>query len=334
MNNIVLTVSILISNNYDSVKRCLESVKPLLEQIPSELILTDTGCSSELRHLLEEYTDNIIDFTWCQDFSAARNVGLEAAKGDWFLYIDDDEWFEDVKTLVEFFSSEESAKSNVAFYIQRNHMDYSGDNYVDHYVDRLLRRQDGLHFEHRVHEAYTGIEIGNKVLIPCIANHYGYIYDSAEEKESKHLRNQKLLELECKDYPEDMRMRYQLVINQYDMQDWDGAMAYAFEGIDMNPQSNSEYWDACHTSILYCLKRKEAWGELLHYGKQFLKKKLYPLDSFGSLQYMIEADYHLSRFDEMTKRIIVAIVMTKNEQLMGKLISGTLGNRARNFIDD
>ena len=40
---IVLTISILISNNYDNVKRCLDSVKSLLSAVPSELILTDTG---------------------------------------------------------------------------------------------------------------------------------------------------------------------------------------------------------------------------------------------------------------------------------------------------
>ena len=145
MCNPILTVSILISNNYDNVRRCLESVRPLLEQVPSELILTDTGCEPRLRKLLEEYTSHIIDFTWCQDFSAARNVGLSESKGEWFLYIDDDEWFEDVTPLVQFFSSKECTETNVAFYIQRNHKDYSGSNYEDYYVDRLIRHVEGLH---------------------------------------------------------------------------------------------------------------------------------------------------------------------------------------------
>ncbi len=374
MCNPILTVSILISNNYDNVRRCLESVRPLLEQVPSELILTDTGCEPRLRKLLEEYTSHIIDFTWCQDFSAARNVGLSESKGEWFLYIDDDEWFEDVTPLVQFFSSKECTETNVAFYIQRNHKDYSGSNYEDYYVDRLIKRVEGLHFERRVHEAYTGIEIGQKILIPCVANHYGYIYASDEERLAKHLRNQKLLEMECAEHPEDMRMCYQLVTNQYDMQDWDGAIAYAVKGISMNSDSRSEYWDACHTCILYCLKRKEAWSEILDYGKKFLKKKFFPLDSFGTLQYMIEADYNLHRFDElcvladialdlyseyssnpaifnpnqllrqdfidsgslyeMSERIVMAVLVTGNEDLMGKLISGPLGSQARRIVAD
>lgn len=366
MGDITLTISILISNNYDNVKRCLESVKPLLEAVPSELILTDTGCDKKLRTLLETYTNHIIDFVWCQDFSVARNVGLQEAQGEWFLYIDDDEWFEDVEPLVTFFSSEEKDNANVAFYIQRNHMDYSGTNYVDYYVDRILRKQEQLHFIHRVHEAYTGIDIGTKKVIPCIANHYGYIYANETEKISKHIRNQRLLELECNENPEDMRMCYQMVINQFDIQDWDGAIEYAVKGINRNPQSNSEYWDACHTSILYCLEKKGDWEKMLQMGKEFLKKKMYPLDSFGTLQYLIDADYKLKRFDElcvfadvaldiyseyeknpklfnpnqlmrqdfidehcilnMVKKIIVSIIKTKNEHLMNKLVSGSLKN--------
>ena len=151
-NQPILTISILISNNYDNVKRCLESVKPLLKAVPSELILTDTGVEPELRKLLEQYTGNIIDFTWCRDFSAARNVGLKQAKGQWFLYIDDDEWFEDITAIAEFLQSREALNYNVACYIQRNYEDREGKKYIDHVVDRILRINPKLHFQHRLHE--------------------------------------------------------------------------------------------------------------------------------------------------------------------------------------
>ncbi len=87
----------MISGNKENVTRCLQSLDHLMQEVPSELILTDTGCSPEVRDLIENYTDHIINFTWCQDFSAARNVGLQEAKGQWFLYLDDDEWFENTE---------------------------------------------------------------------------------------------------------------------------------------------------------------------------------------------------------------------------------------------
>ena len=65
---ILLTISILISNRPDTVRKCLDSVKPLLENVPSELILVDTGCGEQVRSIIEEYTDQIIEFEWCKDF--------------------------------------------------------------------------------------------------------------------------------------------------------------------------------------------------------------------------------------------------------------------------
>ena len=82
--NIKLTISVLISGNKENVTRCLQSLDHLMQEVPSELILTDTGCSPEVRDLIENYTDRIINFTWCQDFSAARNVGLQEARGSGF----------------------------------------------------------------------------------------------------------------------------------------------------------------------------------------------------------------------------------------------------------
>ena len=292
-NQPILTISILISNNYKNVERCLESVKPLLEAVPSELILTDTGVGPNLRKLLEQYTDHIIDFTWCQDFSAARNVGLKQARGQWFLYIDDDEWFEDATAIGEFVQSREAANYNVACYIQRNYEDKEGKKYIDHRVDRILRINPKLHFEHRVHEAYTDIRIKEKKQLPVIAHHYGYCYDNEEQRREKYLRNKTLLELECEEHPQDMRMRYQLVISPYTIKDWDTSIALAEQAIQM--KSNSEYWDACHTSILYCLEKKGDWSTLIQKGEVFLQKPICPFDRFGTMQFMIDAYWNTNQ---------------------------------------
>ena len=116
-NKIKLTISILVSNRKDTVPKCLESLRPLLEKVDSELIITDTGCDEELVSYMKKYTDNIVSFKWCNDFAAARNVGLNMAKGQWFMYIDDDEWFENVDELVSFFNSEEEKEYASASYV-------------------------------------------------------------------------------------------------------------------------------------------------------------------------------------------------------------------------
>ena len=86
---ILLSISILMSGRKET-KQCLESLVPIMEAIPCELILVDTGCDEKTREILREYTDNIITFEWCNDFAKARNAGLQRAKGKWFMFLDVD----------------------------------------------------------------------------------------------------------------------------------------------------------------------------------------------------------------------------------------------------
>ena len=295
----LLTISVLISRNYEGVKRCLDSLRPILANVSSELILTDTGCGKEVRDLIEEYTDHIIDFKWVDDFSAARNAGLREAKGEWFLYVDDDEWFDDVSELVEFFNSRECDKYNVAFYVQRNYIDDKGIDYKDHNVDRIIRNVSGLHFEGRVHEAYTGVDIGQKKSLKTFVHHYGYVYKNQEEKEAKNNRNRKLLELECQDRPGDLRLKHQLVGVYKASGMYDKALQEAKDAIKI--KDNSEYWDILHTDILDCYKSMKDWDSIIKEGEKFLLDNLYPYDEFGVKQYMICAYWSRRQFDKICK---------------------------------
>ena len=53
---------------------------------------------------MDSYADTMTEFVWCSDFAKARNVNLCQAKGEWYLYLDDDEWFGDTDELIDFFA--------------------------------------------------------------------------------------------------------------------------------------------------------------------------------------------------------------------------------------
>ena len=103
----LLSIALLCSNRIDTVRRCLDSLVPILERLPSELILLDTSTDPEIPPILAEYTDNITKYKWTNNFSAARNETVKRAKGEWYLYIDDDEWFVELDELFAFFESGE-----------------------------------------------------------------------------------------------------------------------------------------------------------------------------------------------------------------------------------
>lgn len=320
MENPILTISIMISGEINNVKKCLDSVKPLMEIVPSELILTDTGCKTEVRNLIEQYTDHIIDFVWCKDFSAARNAGLMEAKGKWFLYVDDDEWFENTDEIAKFLLSKDSEKYNVAYYTQRNYLSpeagkdeseliktVKSAQYVDHYVDRIIRITPELHFEHRVHEAYTGIEAGRKKKIDSYVHHYGYVYTDEKQRLEKYERNYELLRLECQEHPDDMRMWYQMAIAPKSLGLWDEAVLVSKEAIVS--KSDSAYWDMLHTNILSCLEAQGNWEELIKTGEDYLNKNLYPYSQLGIHQYLIKAYWMTGMYNQLLVHAKAMIIM-------------------------
>src|SRR5258706_331150 len=57
----------------------------------SELIVVDTGSRDRTAAIAAEHGARVLEFAWCDDFSAARNRGLAAASGTHILVLDADE---------------------------------------------------------------------------------------------------------------------------------------------------------------------------------------------------------------------------------------------------
>lgn len=191
---ILLSISMLISGREEMAKS-LASLQPLKDAIPCEIVLVDTGCSPEQRALAESYADKVVDFAWNGDFAAARNAGVRETHGEWFMYMDDDEWFEDPQEIIDFFTSDEHKKYNSATYAVRNYFNAKGTMYDDSYPSRLCRREPETKFLGKIHEFITTYKPPKKVF-STYAHHYGYVYKNEEEKKKHAERNiQPLLEM-------------------------------------------------------------------------------------------------------------------------------------------
>ena len=207
----LLSISMLVSNNRrDTIEKCMESLMPLRQAVSCELIIVDTGCTDGSVDIARKYADKVVQFTWCKDFSAARNAGLFECTGEWFLYLDDDEWFEDVSELVVFFCGEERKHYDTLWYIQRNYNDFEGTAYADSYVGRCVKRTSETRFCGKIHEWLEPLPQKIKQ-VDSFVHHYGYVFKTEEDRK-KHLeRNLSLEEAAVKENPEDIRMCCQLV---------------------------------------------------------------------------------------------------------------------------
>jgi hypothetical protein len=83
-----LTLAVIARNEEAVLKRCLDSVQGIAQQI----VVADTGSTDRTRAIAQAAGAHIVDFPWCNDFSAARNAALQAARGRWILVLDADEF--------------------------------------------------------------------------------------------------------------------------------------------------------------------------------------------------------------------------------------------------
>ena len=205
-----LSISILVSRKRESLEKCLQSLQPFFDELQTELVVVDTGAPPEAIELVKKYTDQVLAFPWCDDFAAARNAGLSACHGEWFLYIDDDEWFEDAGDIIRFLKSEDVDQYGRLCYIQRNYSDFSGSAYQDVNVERMERRTEKMRFLHAIHEELVPVE-GDIYYSSSYVHHYGYVYENEAAKKRHDERNLSLLIKECQAYPNDLRMHLQLI---------------------------------------------------------------------------------------------------------------------------
>ena len=217
--NPVLSIALLVSNRKDTIQRCLDSLTPIREAIPSELIILDTGCDADLRAILDQYADKIQNFTWIKDFSAARNVTLEMTEGEWYMYLDDDEWFVETDDLIEFFQSGDYKNYGYASYIQRNYLDMQGSQWADAWVSRIIKRTPELHFESKIHEYMVPME-GNCRALHSYVDHYGYVYETEEKLWQHYERNSTLLKEMIEAEPTNLRWRIHLAQEYRTMRMW------------------------------------------------------------------------------------------------------------------
>ena len=267
-----LTISLLASNRKDTLPKTLASLKPILDNVSSELIVVDTGCDEELLEIVRQYTDKIEKFEWCKDFSKARNVGIDKAQGDWFMFIDDDEWFEDVTEFIEFFNSNEMNKYNYGKYVVRNYDNMEGTSWSDSIAGRMFRMFEGTRFIDAVHERPVNIA-GPTKDFTSYAHHYGYVYKTEEDKRAHVKRNTELLMEQIKKEPGHARHYCHLTQEFNNIKEYQKSLEYALEGIekaDMSIRDNGKDVPGLYGNIVWSLVNQFKFEEAIKKSEEYL----------------------------------------------------------------
>lgn len=193
----ILSIGMIVKNEEKYLDQCLTALKPILDNVDSELIIADTGSTDKTVEIAKKYTDNVYHFEWVNDFSAARNSTIERARGEWYMFIDADEIFQNCDDIIRFFNSGEYKKYCTASLVIRSYtIAVNGKAEKSIYKDfsalRLTVRKNNIYFEGPIHEQLS-IYMRPLKNLNVIADHYGYLFYNEEDAKKKSERNLKPL---------------------------------------------------------------------------------------------------------------------------------------------
>ena len=223
--------------------RTLAAIKPAVD----EIIVVDTGSTDSTIEIAKSFGATVIEREWTGSFSDARNVSIDAATGDWFLYLDADEVLvsEDVDRLRALLGQ----TWREAFYMHETN--FTGDEgtgvSVVHSALRLFRNRPNYRFSGRLHEqialhmpAYAPERMAQS---PVRINHYGYLGVVRESKD-KARRNLELLLAQQRETPEHALggfFHYNLGSEYFANADVDKAVE-EFEVAIRKVEADNTYW--------------------------------------------------------------------------------------------
>lgn len=272
----LVTISMLISNRIDTVEKCFESFRPLLEQIPSEFIAVDTVGDEKSDGSIDvarKYADKIVHFEWCDDFAAARNAGLKEARGKWLIYLDDDEWFDDVGPLIDFFSKPELYENyDRVSMMEHSYTSASQIEYGSSSFSRISVLSPRAKFVNPVHELLEGIVYRNEYnLKDTFLHHVGYIGKLSDKKVK---RNRKIMDNELEKHPDNRHLWLQQIAgvgsDASEVLELSEKAVFELKKLGLSDWSNQEWIEI----FLYRMKsyaRLKMWDELDENVDEFLE---------------------------------------------------------------
>ena len=147
----------MIVKNEEAV---LERILKPVSQVMDAILIADTGSSDRTKEIAEQYTSQVFDFPWCDDFSAPRNFLLEKVSTDYWMWLDADDVL-DEENLERLRSLKETLDpgTDVVMMEYAAGFDQSGRTTFSYFRERIMKTSRNFRWNGAVHE--TVIPEGN-----------------------------------------------------------------------------------------------------------------------------------------------------------------------------
>lgn len=256
----MISLCMIVKNEEKNLSKCLNAVKSKV----NEIIIVDTGSTDKTKDIAKKYTDKVFDYTWNDDFSAARNFSISKSSNDWILVIDADEIVNSFnkKTIIEFIKNNEKVVGRIKRI--NTFEDSTGVKKQFERVNRLFNKKY-FNYQGIIHEQIVAksSEDYYTLDVDIIADHIGYEKEVLN-RTNKIKRNKDLLEKAILSNDKDPYLYYQLGKTYYLEKDYISAIRNFEASIKAGADVKYEYVEDLIESYGYALINSEKFGEALN----------------------------------------------------------------------
>ncbi len=245
----MLSLCMIVKDEEETLEECIKSVKGLVD----EIVIVDTGSKDKSKEIALKYTDKVFEFTWCNDFSQARNFSISKASNSWVLVLDADEIIKDFnRKAIEKFCS---FSDNTVGRIKRINI-YEDQYGTKKYIERVNRLFNKEYFKYEgiIHEQVVtkeGITYDTENIDLCV-EHIGYSKEVLK-RTNKVRRNIELLKMSIEEKPNDPYLYYQLGKSYFMGKDFDNAYISFEKALPILDNFSYEYAEDLIESYGYSL---------------------------------------------------------------------------------
>lgn len=144
-----ISLCLIAKNEEEVIGRCIESVIDIID----EIIVVDTGSTDKTIEVAEKYGAKVYNFTWIDDFAAARNYSFSKASKEYIFWLDaddilfpgDKEKFKELKESLD--GTVDAVSMNYVLAVDENNNPVSSLR-----RNRLVKRKNNFSWLGKVHE--------------------------------------------------------------------------------------------------------------------------------------------------------------------------------------
>ncbi len=268
-----LSIGMIVKNEEKYLDRCLIALRPILENVDSELIIVDTGSTDRTVEIAKTHTKKVYFYKWNDDFAAARNETIKYATGEWYMFVDADEILVDATEIIQFF--------NLGIYKQFGCGKYYINNCSE--SDENKSSKTTLFRMHKITSDTKFIGIVHEIIMPnglgaALYNtefkHYGYTYTTKEEAIKKAYRNIELMikrlenDIDCAMHRKQLADSYNIANNISE------AINHIMIGIELAKNENNRFMSiVLYADLMLNYSRLNRYTDVLSAASEYFNLK-------------------------------------------------------------